>query len=68
MKVTSRKVLRTGKLRTYQCDGCSQQIKLRPGMHWCDCNPGAPWRLVELQSMADINRMLSAMLTKEFGR
>lgn len=39
---------RGGKRRAFICDLCHQRAMLKPGRHWCGCNPSAPFQMVDV--------------------
>ncbi len=63
-KITSINVDKRAKKITYVCDGCQHLYALRPGRHWCSCNPGAQFQLMSLHTKADAQRMLSVLWTE----
>ena len=46
-EITSRLSPGRGKARTYCCDLCGIRVKLKPGRHWCGCNPSAPFEMMD---------------------
>jgi len=49
------------KTKKYICPGCEKKVSADK-MTWCDCNPGAPFRMIPLSDYKAIEKMIRTRL------
>jgi hypothetical protein len=50
------------KSESFICDGCGKEQTLRPGRHWCNCNPMAPFEMVPARVRRVTNKVIKSFL------
>ena len=46
-----------------RCPECGQE-KITKGMTWCDCNPGAPFRMYSIEDSGLADRLIGSVVNK----